>query len=252
MKKSELRHIIRESLKEIMREEENNYTQSSTDSNNEYEVTTAREAGELTKQVVTHEVEIMTDALEDNKVEIFQHLKNTYPPAELAKFIISLPAIPFIGMAHATDNKSKVQTIKRILSNWYVAGLLGAIGLYVKMTNPTIIARKVAGKTKTGMQKIGSLDFDVGKPNAEVYHDYVYDKGEEFLYAALAMLIVRLLLEYREKIVPKKPGIAKRAFTGMKDMFKEEVEGTDEIMDTLMSMIDQKTEKIVDIIQTKN
>tara|TARA_B110000977_G_C10886559_1_gene419648 strand:+ start:53 stop:811 length:759 start_codon:yes stop_codon:yes gene_type:complete len=252
MKKSELRHLIRESLKEIMGEEENNYTQSSTDPNNKYEVVKVKEAGELTKQVVTHEVEIMTDALEDNKVEIFQHLKNTYSPAEIAKFIITLPTIPFIAMAHATDNKSKVQTIKQILSHYVTIGLLGATGLYVKMTNPTIIARKVAGKTKTGLEKIGSLDFDVGKPNAEVYHDYVYDKGEEFLYAALAMLIVRLLLEYRQSIVPKKPGIAKRAFTGIKDMFKEEVEGTDEIMDTLMSMIDQKTEKVVDIIQTKN
>ena len=40
MKKSELRHIIRESLREIMREEENDYTSNATFEEVTYEIIT--------------------------------------------------------------------------------------------------------------------------------------------------------------------------------------------------------------------
>ena len=55
MKKSELRHIIRESLREIMREEENDYTSDSTFEEVTYEIISKE--GEIIKPKVKNEIQ---------------------------------------------------------------------------------------------------------------------------------------------------------------------------------------------------
>ena len=101
-------------------------------------------------------------------------------------------------------------------------------------------------KVFRGKNPLKSANFDDKTIHEKIFHD-----GEPFITIAVVMLIFRILLEGRERFVPeapKKPGIFKRAAQGVKDMFREEVEGTDEIIDETMAMIDNYTEGILNII----
>ena len=246
MKKSELRHIIRESLKEIMREEEKS---------NEVEIIKNKieKTGELIKPEVKNELQKISTDLEARKEEIYTYVKATYDPKLIGALLLMAPMLPIAGMANMTSDKGKVRSWKRIIGNKVIIGIALTMGLYDKFFRYETIAKILPGETMNFWQRVaydkewfGSAVFDDKTIHEKVFHD-----GEPFITIAIIMFIFRILLEGRERFVPeapKKPGIFKRAATGVKDMFREEVEGTDEIIDQTMAMIDNFTDGILDII----
>ena len=246
MKKSELRYIIRESLKEIMGEEKKS---------NEVEIIKNKieKTGELIKPEVKNELQKISADLEAKKEEIYAYVKATYDPKLIGALLLMAPMLPIAGLANMTSDKSKVRSWKKIIGNKIIIGVAGAMGLYDRFFRYETIAKVLPGESMSFFQRVAYDKpwFKSAKFDDKTIHERVFHDGEPFITIAVVMLIFRVLLEGRERYVPKgpkKPGIFKRAAQGVKDMFREEVEGTDEIIDETMAMIDNYTEGILNII----
>tara|TARA_R110000803_G_C11896307_1_gene311559 strand:+ start:108 stop:860 length:753 start_codon:yes stop_codon:yes gene_type:complete len=245
MKKSELRYIIKESLKEIMGEEKSN----------EVEIIkkNVEKTGELIKPEVKNELQRISTDLEARKEEIYTYVKATYDPKLIGALLLMAPMLPIAGLANMTSDKGKVRSWKKVIGHKVIMGVALAMGLYDNFFRYETIAKVLPGESMDFFDRVAfdkpwfkSAVFDDKTIHEKVFHD-----GEPFITIAIVMFILRILLEGRERFVPeapKKPGIFKRAATGVKDMFREEVEGTDEIIDQTMAMIDNFTDGILDII----
>ena len=245
MKKSELRHIIRESLKEIMGEEKSN----------EVEIIkkNVEKTGELIKPEVKNELQRISTDLEARKEEIYTYVKATYDPKLIGSLLLMAPILPIAGLANMTSDKSKVRSWKKVIGHKVIMGVALAMGLYDKFFRYETIAKVLPGESMGFFDRVayGKKWFKSANFDDETIHEKIYHDGEMFIKIAVIMFIFRILLEGRERFVPeapKKPGIFKRAATGVKDMFREEVEGTDEIIDQTMAMIDNFTDGILNII----
>ena len=250
MKKSELRHIIRESLKEIMGEKAVEIIKQST---------------EITKVKVKNEIVAVEAELMSKKGEIIQFIQEKYPPMVIAKFIAGIPSglivgtiktgqYLAVGAQEATNSKWKIWWLKLIFGNPLFIAAAGLAGFKKENFNPDIVAKTIKGRDYEGLEKLNPLNwwdlvFGDGKMDPRTFHQEIFQDGSDYYYLAVSMIIVNLILSARKSKLPKRPGILKRAAQGVKSMFKEEIEGSDDILSSVMAAIDADANMMISKLQ---
>jgi hypothetical protein len=265
MKKSELRHIIRESLREIMGEEEKTDTNLPDKEDVDKSVEIIKQSTEITKEKVENDIVAVKAELMSKKGEIIQFIEEKYPPKVIAKFIASIPSnlvvgtikggrVLAIGAKEATNSKWRIWWWKFWFGNPVFMAAAAYAGFKRENFNPDIVAKTIKGRDYEGLEKLNpfnwyDLVFGDGKMDPRTFHQEVFQDGSSYYYFAVSMLIINLLLNYRKSKLPKKPGIFKRAAQGVKSMFKEEIEGSDDILSSVMAAIDADSNMMISKLQ---
>ena len=265
MKKSELRHIIRESLKEIMGEEEKTDTNLPDKEDVDKSVEIVKQATEITKVEVENDIVAVKAELMSKKGEIIQFIEEKYPPKVIAKFIAGLPSDFVVGTIktgrylklgakEATNRRWKIWLYKFAFVNPVFIAAAGIAGFRKENFNPDIVAKTIKGRDYEGLEKINPLNwwdlvFGDGKMDPRTFHQEIFQDGSDYYYLAVGLLIINLLLSARKSELPKRPGILKRGADFVKRQFKEEIEGSDDILSSVMAAIDADANMMISKLQ---
>jgi len=265
MKKSELRHIIRESLREIMREEEKTDTNLPDKEDVDKSVEIVKQATKITKKEVENDIVAVEAELMSKKEEIIQFIEEKYPPKAIAKFIAGIPSdfivgtidtIKYlkVGVKEATNKRWKINLYNFIFFNPVFIAAAGIAGFRKENFNPNIVAKTIKGRDYTNWEKANpfnwyDLVFSDGKMDPYTFHEKIFQDGSDYYYLAVSLLIINLLLNARKSKLPKRPGILKRGADFVKRQFKEEIEGSDDILSSVMAAIDADSNMIISKLQ---
>ena len=249
MKQSELRYLIRESLKEIIGEEENQ--------NPNITYTLITKEGEVIKPKIKNEIQKATTELELRYPELEAKLAKATPGKLEALHKIAIRA------KHAYDEirdttlgtKEKIAKIMKYNKLFiYIATFLGIRDMFdLKDVNTLLLPletdtwwkRNVLNPVRKG------TDWFKDKDSVNTVVDKVYGDGEPFFTIALILVGLQIFLKLVKTQRPSvpKPGLFKRMAKGVKNLFREEIE-TNEIEEFMDSFIDGYTEDILKILQT--
>jgi len=192
-----------------------------------------QKAEDITKEEVKNEFIELSTNLESKKGEIIQHLKSEYDATEIAKFIISAPkelgTIIGGGLGHATDSKTKIKILKYILG--FAGSAFAVAGYRTENFNPEIVAKTIPGESKNWFEKLYTWDSSNWPP--ETFHQEIYGDGTGYYVMAAVLIMYVIILNFKES------------------RMKEGIEGTDNILKSIISMIDADTDMIIKTLETE-
>ena len=233
MKKTLLKERFQQLAGIIPLYEQDDISSTGGDMKVKYEI--IQKAEDITKDKAKNEIVTISNKLESKKGEIIKHITDTYDPTEIAKWVISAPkdiaTVLGGGLGNMTNTKTKVKILKYIFGNYIVIAITGLIGLKVDMTKIDTVAKTIPGESKTFIQKL--LTWDSSNWDPKTFHQEIYGDGEFYYYLALGMFIFRIMMEYKQSIN------------------KEGIEGTDDILKSIIAMIDADTDMITKTLETE-
>jgi len=211
---------------------EQDNSSSTGDMKVKYEI--IQKAEDITKEEAKEEFMELSTKLESKKGEIMQHLQDEYDPTEIAKFLISAPkeigTVINGGLGHATDSKIKIKILKYILG--FAGSAFAVAGYRVENFNPEIVAKTIPGESKNWFEKLRTWDWEEGASfPPETFHQEIYGDGTNYYVMAAVLLMYVIILNFKES------------------RMKEDIEGTDGILKSIMAMIDADTDMIIKTLE---
>ena len=202
---------------------------SSTGDMKFYEI--IQKAEDITKEEAKEEFIELSTKLESKKGEIMQHLQDEYDPTEIAKFLISAPkeigTVINGGLGHATDSKIKIKILKYILG--FAGSAFAVAGYRIENFNPEIVAKTIPGESKNWFEKLYTWDSSDWSP--QTFHQEIYGDGTGYYVMAAVLIMYTIILNFKES------------------RMKEDIEGTDGILKSIMAMIDADTDMIIKTLE---
>jgi len=251
MKKSELRQIIRESLREIMREEENDYTSNSSFEEVTYEIIT--KDGEVIKPKVKNEIQKVTTELAlrypELEAKLAKHYVGNKGLEQLSK--LGIRAKHAFDEISATTFGTKEKLAKIMKYNKLIILCAGLLGIGDKLDLKAIETIKTPLETSGFLTRWNSRWRKLWGDNVDITTNEIYGDGEPFFSIAISLIVLQFifkLIKTQKPSVPK-PGLLRRMAKGVKNLFKEEIE-TNEIEDFMDSFIDGYTDDILKKLKT--
>jgi hypothetical protein len=249
MKKSELRHIIRESLKEIMREEEK------TDTNITY--TLISKEGEIIKPKVKNEIQKVTTELTNRYPELEAKLAKATPGKLESFHKLAIRAKHAYDEINNTTFGTKEKIAKMMKYNKLFIAIATFLGINdkfdLKAVDIILAPLETDAWWKRNIQNPirKTTDWFKDKESVNTIVDKIYGDGEPFFTIALGLVGLQIFLKLVKTQKPSvpKPGLFKRMAKGAKNLFREEVE-TNEIENFMDSFIDGYTDDILKKLKT--